>query len=138
MEISLTEFLYQLGIVVVVFALCINVFFSKVLEVIRDRESKTTLLEKDAEKRLEKANQISESYRAKIDLAHRETQKVVKAKKEEITSKEDEKFKAEESKMNSEVETERKKILDKFKTKEAEVLKEADGLASDLINRIVQ
>ena len=138
MEISGIEFLYQLVIVVIFFVVAVNLIFSKLLFVLRERESKTVLLEKDAEKRMSKANELSESYRAKIDLAHRETQKVVKSKKEEIMAREDEKFKAEEAKLNKEVDAERAKIVESFKAKETEIMKEAETLADGLVSKIIQ
>lgn len=138
MEITVSEFLYQLGIVVVVFAVLINVFFKRLLMVLQDRESKTVLLEKDAEKRISKANELSESYRAKIDLAHRENQKVLKAKKEEILDRENTNYKEQEAVLQKETDEERQKVIASFKEKEASIMKEADALAGDLVNKIVQ
>lgn len=138
MDISLSEFLYQLAIVVIVFTVSINLTFKKLLNVLQERESKTTLLEIDAEKRMQKANELQESYRAKIDIAYRENQKIIKIKKEEIFNKENEKFKSAETELNKEVDSERKRIIETFKEKEVQVLKEADTLAGDLVNRIVQ
>lgn len=132
------EFVYQLGIVIVVFAASIYLFFNKLLYVIQEREAKTTLLEKDAEKQIAKANELSESYRAKIDIAHGEAQKKLKSAKEKIIEQNDSVYKGHEKSLADDAEKERVKILESIKEKEAGVLEQADTLAKNLVEKIIQ
>ncbi len=130
--------LIQLVVVVIFFIINMHLFFGKLLEVLRERESKTTLLEENAEKTIEKAKSISEAYRAKIDIAYSDSQKKLKALKEEIVDKEDKIHKSEEATIMKEIEKEREKIIDEVSLKRHAVLKETQSLASDLVNKIVQ
>lgn len=138
MDVTPEEFLMQLGIVCVVFAAVSVIFSSKLFEVIQERQDKTVLLEKDAESRMEKANEVSEAYRAKIDIAYGEAQKKLKQKKDEIISVENKLFKEEEKKILAESEEERKKVIESVEGQRIAVLRQADELANSLVDRIIQ
>lgn len=138
MDISLNEFIWQLGIVVIVFAAVSFIFSNKLFQVIQERQDKTVLLEKDAETRMEKANEVSEAYRAKIDIAYGEAQKKLKQKKDLIITEENKVYKEEEKKILSATEEERKKAIEEVESQRVSVLKQADELANSLVDRIIQ
>ena len=137
MEFSIPEFGMQLAIVVVVFFISTTVLFSKLKEVIVEREEKTVLMEKDAEERMQKAGEVAEAYRAKIDIAYGQAQKTLKLKKDEILQKENTVFKEEEKVISGNMEKEREQILKDVEAKRAEAFKHADALSSDLVNKII-
>lgn len=135
-------FAFHLGvqfiIVCIIFILAKYILFNKLQFVIENREAKTTKLEGDAEKKLEKASELSEKYRAKIDIAYSEAQKIITDSKSKIVSEQDSLFKESEKQTFEYIEKSRQEVMKGLEGKKQEIFKEAEGLAESLVNKITK
>ena len=136
MSLSPLELLIQFVIAVAIFFLCMRTFFSKLLVVLQERESKTTILDEQAEKKMLKAHEMEASYQQKVEGIHRQAQQMLKTKKEEVIRREDQKYKEQDTQNAQLVEQQRERVARDVHNQKAAVLQEAEGLARTLTNRL--
>lgn len=127
----------QFILVCVLFVVAKFLFLNQLQFVLENREEKTVKLESSADETLERVNKISQNYKAKIDSANKDAMKVLLTKKTEIQNRYNEQFKKTEREINQFVEESRMQFEREVQANKGKFLAEADGLASDLVKKIV-
>ena len=128
----------QFAILVVIFFLLKSLFFSKLQFVLELRESKTTKLEENANKKFSEAENLSVKYKKEIDNVYLSAQEKFHEKKTEILKSEKETIKRKEGELDQLAEEKRKLFTEEIESKSVDILKNADELATSLVNKIVQ
>lgn len=137
LKINSTLFI-QFGIVIVMFILTKLIFFSKLQFVIENREEKTVKLESSADETFQKVNELSESYKEKINEANVKAQTKLNTVRTDIINEEDKKYKQVEQEMEQYLDTSRKELVEEIKVKENQILSSSDELADALVEKITQ
>ena len=127
---------FQFGIFVVFFAIVKVLLFDKLQFVIELRESKTTKLEDEANRKFQDAEKLAYEYREKMNKAQQSSQEKLKAGKAEVVSRERNKYEEAQKKIIAEMESDRKTFEQELSTKKGEILSKADILASELVNKL--
>ncbi|EQC50008.1 ATP synthase B/B' CF(0) [Bacteriovorax sp. BSW11_IV] len=126
----------QFIIICILYLVLRNLLFGKLQEVLELREGKTTKLEENANKKFIEAENLAKSYKEKINNAQSEAFSKLSKVKEEVLGVEKQKLKAEEAKLNSEIEAKAQQFANEVEQKRQEVLANADALANDLITKL--
>ena len=79
LELDIT-IVYQFVITILLFVILNQVFFKKLLEVLKLRESKTEGLENEANSKIKKADEMAQQYKEKVDEAFSVAQEGLKNK----------------------------------------------------------
>ena len=133
-SMSLMVFLYLLEIVQKYFLRIEN----KVgLRQERNRESKTTKLEEEANKKLVEAESLSGEYNKKLHDLAAEVYKTVQVQKQEIDEKEKENLKKAEDQINLEVDKQRKTIREEVEMKREGVFQNKESLSTTLVDKLI-
>lgn len=130
------SFVYQLGIIIVVFIIAKFLFLDHLQAVIERREAKTVKLAGQADKQFDEINKIQDEYKQKIQKASKETREKLTAHKAEIIKKEEARYRSNEVEINAYIEKTRAEVEAEIQDKKEEVLKEADKLATNLVKKI--
>ena len=138
MSVEPLELLAQIIVALIVFSVCMKSFFSKVLWVLEQRESKTTRLAQEADQEMEKYLELKDSYEKKVQTIHRKIQGEMKKELDEIVQREDQKYQKESAKINTEVDQKRESEIRDICAKEQQVLKGAEDLARDLTQKLAR
>ena len=129
-------FFYQLALVIIFyFALKLSLF-SKLQEVLDLRENKTTKLDGNANKKFAEAEELSLRYKAELDKANQEAFAIIVAKKDESLIAQKSKVKEVDGKLNTEIDEKRKVFMAELEIHKTNILKEADSLSGDLVNKL--
>ncbi len=129
---------YQFVIIVLVFIVSNFLFLGKLQEVLEIREEKTVKLESSADETLEKVTTMQSEYKTKIDEANRQALKTATDKKQTISSKYTEQYKAQEREMNSYVDKSRAEFSKEVAGNKDKYLAESEALAQSLVEKILQ
>jgi F-type H+-transporting ATPase subunit b len=129
-------FFYQLVLVIVFYFALKMSLFSKLQEVLDLRENKTTKLDGNANKKFAEAEELSLKYKSELDKANQEAFSIVSAKKEESLNTQKVKVKEIDGKLNAEIDEKRKVFMAELETHKTNILKEADSLSGDLVNKL--
>ena len=127
----------QFILVCVLFIVAKFLFLNHLQFVLENREEKTVKLESSADETLERVNKLGQNYKAKIDNANKDAMKVLLTKKGDIQGRFNEQFKKTEREINQFVENSRIEFEREVQANKGKFLAEADGLASDLVKKIV-
>lgn len=133
-----SSLLYQFVIFVITFILGKLLFFNHLQKVLETRTAKTVGLEDSAEAKFEEINKMSKEYKEKISQATKEARTNLDTQKTEIIKKEEARYRGIESEVNSQVDEERKKVAEDINDKKEQILNEAEGLASNLVNQLTR
>lgn len=133
-----SSLLPQFIIVFVIFIIAKFLFLNHLQFVLENREEKTVKLESSADNTLEQVNKMTQEYKAKIDSANKESMKIISAKKAEIQARYGETFKKTEKEINQFVEESRQSFEREIQANRSKFAGEIDGMANELINKIVQ
>lgn len=129
-------FFYQLALVLVFYFILKYSLFGKLQEVLDLRESKTTKLEGNANKKFAEAEELAQKYKTELQKANQEAYTLLSDKKNGAQEVQKSKLKEVENQLNIQVEAKRKEFMAELETHKANVLKEADSLSSDLVNKL--
>lgn len=129
---------YQFVILVIVFTISNFLFLGKLQEVLDVREEKTVKLESSADETLEKVTSMQNEYKVKIDEANRQALKTATDKKQAITTKYTEQFKAQEREVSSYVDKSRNEFGNEIAGNKDKYLAESEALAQSLVQKILQ
>ncbi|PIK14312.1 hypothetical protein [Halobacteriovorax sp. JY17] len=129
-------FFYQLALVIIFYFVLKYSLFGKLQEVLELRENKTTRLEGNANKKFAEAEELAQKYKAELNKANQEAYSLLSDKKNSALDAQKSKLKEVENQLNIQVETKRKEFMAELETHKANVLKEADSLSSDLVNKL--
>ncbi len=132
-----SSLLPQFLIVFGMFIIAKFLFLNHLQFVLENREEKTVKLESSADNTLEQVNKMAQEYKAKIDSANKESMKIISAKKAEIQSRYGETFKKTEKEINQFVEESRQSFEREIQANRSKFAGEIDGMANELINKIV-
>ncbi len=132
-----SSLLPQFIIVFVIFIIAKFLFLNHLQFVLENREEKTVKLESSADNTLEQVNKMAQEYKAKIDSANKESMKIITAKKAEIQARYGETFKKTEKEINQFVEESRQSFEREIQANRSKFAGEIDGMANELINKIV-
>jgi F0F1-type ATP synthase membrane subunit b/b' len=80
---------------------------------------------------------LAQEYKAKIDNANKESMKILSAKKQGIQASYHETFKKTEKEINQFVEESRQNIERGIQNNRSKFMSDVDGLAGDLVNKIL-
>ena len=128
----------QLGIVIVVLTLANFLFLGHLQDVIEKREEKTVGMEDSAQKQLEEVNKLSEEYKSKVSLTHKEVREKIESEKNSISKDLESKYRTEEKTVNDYIDESRKAAEVKVSEQKEKVLSQADELALSLVQRITK
>jgi len=131
-------FFYQFAIATILLFILKSLFFSKLQFVLETRENKTTKLEGFADEMLSESDELSEQFHKEMDRAYLEAQALIHRAKDEVMTRESEKFKAEEKIINEHTETIRNKYAVEVEQKEKEILSKTEILAGELVKKLIQ
>ena len=112
-------------------------FLKKLLFVLVHRESKTTKLEEEANKKLVEAEGLSSEYNKKLQDLAAEVYKTVQGQKQEIEEKEKENLKKAEDQINLEVDKQRKIIREEVDMKREGVFQNKESLSTTLVDKLI-
>lgn len=129
-------FFYQLALVIIFYFALKMSLFSKLQEVLDLRENKTTKLDGNANKKFAEAEQLSLKYKSELEKANQEAYSIVSQKRNEALNQQKKKVKEVEARLNSEVEEKRKEFMAELEVHKTNILKEADSLSSELVNKL--
>lgn len=132
-----SSLLPQFILVFVIFIVARFVFLNHLQFVLENREEKTVKLESSADTTLEKVNKLAAEYKTKIDNANKEALKILSQKKQEIQANYNEEFKKTEREINQFVEESRQSIEKDIRDNRSKFMGDVDGLAGDLVNKIL-
>ena len=130
--------LYQLGIIIVMFALSKMIFIRHMQAVIETRDEKTEKLEGNTEKEFEEIERIQNAYKLKIQAANKEVKKQLDEGKNELSKKYETQYRAEEVVVNEFINKSKKEIEADISDKRTAVLSDAEELAKSLVNKIAK
>ena len=137
LEINLKIVGTQFVIIVVLYFVLDFLFFKKLLFVLVHRESKTTKLEEEANKKLVEAESLSIEYNKKLQDLAAEVYKTVQGQKQEIDDKEKENLKKAEDQINLEVDKQRKIIREEVDMKREGVFQNKESLSTTLVDKLI-
>ena len=137
LEIDMTV-AYQFAVFFISYLVLSNVLFKKVLFVLQTREAKTTKLEENANVDFQKADQLAEEYREKIDEAYGEAQVSFNNVKNEALEEQKKVVTEEEQKLSKMIESETNVFVEEVNKKKQEVLSQSGDLAKDLVQKLVR
>jgi F0F1-type ATP synthase membrane subunit b/b' len=132
-----SSLLPQFVVVFILFLLSKYLFLNHLQFVLENREEKTVKLESSADGTFEKVNQLSKDYKAKIDATNKEAMKVIATGKAAIQAKLGEELKKTEREINTFVEQSRQSFENELKANEQKFRGEVDGMASELMAKIL-
>ena len=127
---------YQMGIFIVLFIILKFVFFERLQGVIELREDKTTKRKEAADKKFAEAEELSLRYQEKMKKANIEGREIYNRHKKQIVDEEKVRLKKAEDEINVEFEKEVENLRDEMSHREKELLKDADGLCSKLMEKL--
>lgn len=130
--------LYQFVIFVTTFILAKHLFFNHLQIVLETRTEKTVRLEDSAEAKFEEINKMSQEYKEKISVANKEARTTLENKKTEVIKSEEARYREVENEVNAQVDEERKKVSADINDKKEQILNEAEGLASSLVDQLTR
>ncbi len=137
LELDATIF-YQFATTMIIFVVLNQVFFKKLLEVLKTREGNTQGLDNEANEKIKKADQMAQQYKAKIDEAFSESQEQLKNKKKNVQDSHTKEVAAFTKQKNNEAEEEFESFKKSFEGKRDSIVLKADELSKDLVNKLVQ
>lgn len=129
---------YQFVVLAVAFILANFLFLGKLQEVLEVREEKTVKLENSADETLEKVTTMQTEYKAKVDEANRIALKNATEKKQKISQKYTDQYKATEKELNQFVDSSRSEFSKEVESNKAKYLSEAEVLSQSLVQKILQ
>lgn len=130
--------LYQLVIIIVMFALSKFIFIKHMQSVIETREDKTSKLEGNTEKQFQEIERIQKAYKEKIQLANKEVKKQLDDGKDVLSKKYETEYRSEEKVVNEFINKSKKEIEAEISEKRTGVLSDAEELAKNLVNKIAK
>ena len=129
---------YQFVVLAVAFILANFLFLGKLQEVLEVREEKTVKLENSADETLEKVTTMQAEYKAKVDEANRIALKNATEKKQKISQKYTDQYKATEKELNQFVDSSRAEFSKEVEGNKVKYLAESDVLSQSLVQKILQ
>jgi F-type H+-transporting ATPase subunit b len=129
-------FFHQLALVIIFYFALKMSLFSKLQEVLDLRENKTTKLDGNANKKFAEAEELSLKYKSELDKANQEAFSVISKQRNESQNIQKTKVKEVEAKLNAEVDEKRKEFMAELEVHKTNILKEADSLSGELVNKI--
>jgi F0F1-type ATP synthase membrane subunit b/b' len=129
---------YQFVIIVVMFYFTKFLFLDHLQAVLDNREDKTINLEGSAEEQFIEIEKIQNNYKEQIQSATQDLKNSTESKKAEISKREETKYRTHEQKTNSLLEDARKKLESDIGEKKNIVMKEAQALATDLVDKVAK
>jgi len=132
-----SSLLPQFVLVFIIFILAKFLFLSHLQFVLENREEKTIKLENSADDTFEKVNQMSKEYKSKIEAANKEAMNVLNQGKTAIQNKLGEELKKTEKEINAFVEESRLNFEKELKANSAKFHSEVDGMAQQLVTKIL-
>jgi F-type H+-transporting ATPase subunit b len=128
---------YQFIVFFFLFIILKAVFFNKLQFVLELRESKTTKLEENANKKFSEAVNLSEKYQTEIDKVYFGTQETFNLKKNEILKAEKDSITKKQSELTELSDQKRKEFTTEIETRSVDILKQSETLATSLVDKIV-
>ena len=123
-------------IVIIFYFIISNLFFKKLLQVIVNRESKTTKLEGSANQKAQEAEQLKNDYKSRVNEAYAESQNELKMRKAKETQAKKDIYLEKENKLNQEADNKLAEEMTVLSKKKDEVMASADGLSKVLVDKL--
>lgn len=131
-----SSLLLQLAVIFVTFIVVKALLFKKLRFVVEQRELQTKGLEEAANKKNEKANQLADTYRLKIDETYGRIQKDFAEEKRKLAEQNNEKIKSAEGESEKLLAKSKTEFVEEIQHKKDKLLSEADSLASSLVSKV--
>ena len=127
----------QFPIVIVLYFVLRFLFLDKLQEVLDMREAQTTKLESSADEKFKEAEKLESEYSTRIDKAQVDAYKKFNEQREKALARQKQQIKDHEEKINDQLEQKRTELFSEMEIKKAEVMKTADGLSQNLVEKII-
>ncbi len=128
----------QLAIVTVLYFVTRNLIWSKLQEVLDNREAQTTKMESGADEKSRLAVELEKEYKSKIEGAQSEAFNLIQEKKEVVTKREAAKVKELAQKLEEKVNAEKDVYAKELEEQKVAIMKDAENLSSLLVDKIIQ
>ncbi|MCB9093298.1 MAG: hypothetical protein H6620_12135 [Halobacteriovoraceae bacterium] len=130
--------LYQMAVVIIVFVMAKFLFLNKLQEVLETRQEKTVKLESQADDVFEKIEEMEAVYNKKLVEAKNKAFQSFSEAKHKIVKEKEAIIKEKENELDAKIESERQAMLADVSSKKSGLLSEVDGLAQELVNKVVR
>lgn len=127
----------QFVIFVVGFLILKPLLFSKLQFVLEQRDSKTHLMEHEANRKLEESEKLSKLLKSKLDQAHEIAQNNIRSKKEEIVGNNKLVVVKRKQELNNLYESEMSGFEKELLGKRKDILNESENLSNELIKKLI-
>lgn len=131
-------FFIQFAIVIILFFILRALLFSKLQFVLELRESKTTKMEENANRKFSEAEKLAALYEERTFKSQKEAAEFFATERQKIVSKENQRVKKVEKEVGEEVEKARGANEEEVKKYREQLLQEVDSLASKLVDKVIQ
>lgn len=128
----------QLGVAIVIFLLSHFLFMDKLYEVLARRESKTTGLKKEIDKKRLHLEKLIQKYKEDLDKVYKLSSEKKEKKLHEVREKIQNELKSLENEMGKEVEQEIEKLSAMYKKVQSDLAQEEQDFSRILISRLHQ
>ncbi len=126
----------QFGIFVFVFIVLKKLLFETVLDVLREREEKTVITEKNSDELMNEVAKLEQQYNATVAEIYQKYQNKFSEDKKEIMQEEDKRFKMHEKEILEKEEIELEKINTELEQLRNEVFAHKDSLKQELMSKL--
>ena len=126
--------IYQFGIFIVIYGVLRVVCLEKLQFVIETRENKTVKLEKNANKKFQKSQELMNDYLSRVKAVRAEAEKEMKREKKKITDTQKENLKKIEDEIDIKVREEKKMFQSSLDSKKKVLL----GFTKELSDRLLR
>lgn len=126
----------QFAIFVILFVILKKLFFSKLLEVLKDREEKTVVTEKNSDSLMDEAKELEKKYNEMVAFIYQKYQEKFSEDKTDIMDEENKRFKLHEEQTLQKEEEEIQKIAQEIKALKEAAFQEKDNLKKELITKL--
>lgn len=133
-----SSLLVQFALVVVFFLLIKHLFLGKLQLLIQRREDGTTKLQMQADQQKKKAEELSQKYKEKIEVAHVHAQKILRDKKTEVLLSHQQHLKNAEKEAEEMTQNQKQFFENELDQKKKAIFTESDQLAQALVQKITQ
>lgn len=126
----------QFTIFVILFVILKKLLFSKLLEVLKDREEKTVVTEKNSDFLMDEAKELEKKYNDMVAKIYQKYQAKFHEDKCDIMDEENKRFKLHEEQFSQKEQTELKKIAEELSVLKDTAFQDKDSLKKDLISKL--
>ncbi len=129
---------HQLAVVVLMYFIAKFLFLDHLQRVLDVREEKTIALDSKADEQFAKIEKIQNDYKEKITSVNKRLKQKLEESRALVVKTEEAKYRSEEKTINDYIDKSRLELEKEIENKKEEVMKEAEQLSTDLVQKITK